>query len=84
MNNEKATLYTFTQPVQGGYYYIVVKATSKEEAVHTITDIVSEIKQITGRLLVLSQWPEGTLQLGSEMQARLELYGHAHRFIRTS
>lgn len=82
MEEERTALYTFTQPVRGGYYYIVVKASSSEEAVHIITDIVGSIKRITGRLRVLSQYPEGTLVLGNKMQERLDDVGYAHRFVR--
>lgn len=75
-------LYTFKQPVQGGYHYIVVKAASDEEAAHTIFEVVDQIEHRTDKLFTLSQFPEGSLQLSTKMQASLDEVGYAHRFIR--
>lgn len=85
-------LYTFAQPVRGGYYYIVAKADSMEEATALATDETKNIKHKrryeeaplgsphSGGLVTLSTHAEGTLLLEPDMQERLNQFGVAHRF----
>lgn len=73
-------LYTFQQPVRGGYYYIVAKAKNEEEAADKAQQIASTFEHSTGLLQTLSQLREGTLVLNPEMQTRLDEFGVAHKF----
>ena len=79
--SEETQVYTFTQPVRGGYYYVVVKADSDEEAAHIAADVAGSSENLTGRLHVLHQYSEGELALELKMQERLDEFGHAHRFV---
>ena len=80
---EESTLYTFTQPVRGGYYYIVVKADSDEEAAHVAADVAGSFENLTGELRLLNVHNEGELVLEPMMQERLDEFGHAYRFAPT-
>ena len=78
---EEVMLYTFTQPVRDGYYYIVVKASSAEEAASITADVAGSFEHLTGNLRFLNQYAEGELVLEPKMQARLDEIGYAHRLV---
>ena len=79
--SEETQVYTFAQPVRGGYYYIVVKADSDEEAAHVAADVAGSFENLTSELRFLNQHSEGVLALELKMQERLDEFGHAHRFV---
>lgn len=77
-------IYTFKQPVRGGYYYIVVEAESNEEAAHITTELAESFECKTEQLQFLSKYPDysgGTLTLTPTMQRRLNELGYAHKFV---
>jgi len=81
MENEEATLYTFKQPVEGGYYYCVVRADSDEEAAATISDLAGSFEDLTGNLQLMGRYAEGELVLESAMQRKLDEMDYASRFV---
>lgn len=82
-NEEETMLYTFSQPVRGGHYYIVIRASSNEEAAQVMVDIVNKFEHRTERLTTLSVLPEGTLVLAPKIQEQLDETGYAYTFAPT-
>lgn len=86
--------YTFAQPVRGGYYYIVARADSKEEAVTKAEDAMKDIEHkqwltespLGGAppegLVHFGTHSEGTVVLKPDMEKRLKEFGVAHTFYR--
>ena len=83
MEESESTLYTFKQPVEGGYYYCVVRADSEEEAAATISDLAGSFEDLTGHPQLLGRYAEGELVLNYEMREQLDEKDYAHRFVST-
>ena len=83
MENEEATLYTFKQPVEGGYYYCVVRSDSDEEAAATISDLAGSFENLTGNPQLLGRYAEGELVLNNTMQRQLDEMDYASHFVST-
>lgn len=86
--------YTFAQPVRGGYYYIVARANTLEEATTLAEDAMRNIKykqKLEDKpfgtfhpegLVNFGTYPEGTLVLSSDNEERLKEFGITHSFVR--
>lgn len=77
-------VYTFTQPVRGGHYYIAIRAFDDTEAAQKAIDIVKKIrKPLTDRLhslSILSNSEERLVLPNLKKREALEKFGYIYTF----